>query len=220
MRRYLIAGSDTGVGKTWAACRLLELCVGMGAKAAGFKPIACGDRSDAVALLSASGEKELTLNDLNPWFFHTPASPYTASVIEGRRADMAAIDAALQRLCERRDPVFIESAGGLMTPLSEIETMRDLAARWSCPVILIVPNRLGALSQSLANVECVLCAQLELAAIVLNDMPETEDPESPFDLESLRQTNFGILEQRFPEKVFRSDRDSLEILAKRLIQGS
>lgn len=216
MRRYLIAGSDTGVGKTWAACRLLELCVGMGAKPAGFKPISCGDRSDAVALLSASGEKELTLDDLNPWCFNTPASPYTASVIEGRRADMTAIDAALNRICAIRDPVFIEAAGGLMTPVSEIDTMRDLATRWSCPVILIVPNRLGALAQALANAECVTSARLELAALVLNDMPEPEAPESPFDLESLRQTNFGVLEQRFPAKVFRSDDNSLGALAKRL----
>jgi len=189
----------------------------MGKKPAGFKPIACGDRSDAVALLSASREKELTINDLNPWCFNTPASPYTAAAIEGRRADMTAIDAALRRVCAIRDPVFIEAAGGLMTPVSEIDTMRDLAIRWSCPIILVVPNRLGALAQALANAECVRSAQLGLAAIILNDMPEPSAPPGDLDTESLRQTNLAILEQRFPEKAFRSDRGSLQTLAQKFI---
>lgn len=217
MNRYLIAGSDTAVGKTWVTCRLIEALRNAGARPAGFKPIACGDRTDAVALLRAAEEKELTLDAINPWFFNTPASPYTAAVIEERRPDMGAIDSALDRLCAVRDPVLIEVAGGLMTPLSEIDTMRDLAARWSCPVLLVVPNRLGALAQALANAECVRAADLVLAAVVLNDLLEPRNDDGGLDMEGLRQTNFAILEERLPRKVFRSDADSIEALARRLM---
>lgn len=216
MKRYLIAGSDTAVGKTWVTCRLIGALRVSGARPAGFKPIACGDRGDALALLGAAEEREFTLDDVNPWFFNTPAAPYTAAVMEGRRADMGAIDGALARLCAARDPVLIETAGGLMTPLSEMDTMRDLASRWSCPVILVVPNRLGALAQALANAECVLAAKLTLEAVVLNDLPETPAPEGALDTHGLRQTNFAVLEERLPGKVFRSDPASLRDLAVRL----
>jgi dethiobiotin synthetase len=216
MNRYLIAGSDTGVGKTWVTCRLIEALRAEGARPAGFKPIACGDRGDAIAMLAAAEEREFTLDDINPWCFSTPASPYTAAVMEGRRADMGAIDRALGRLIPTRNPILIEVAGGLMTPLSEIDTMRDLAARWSCPVILVVPNRLGALAQALANAECVRAANLALEAIVLNDMPEPHVPVGPLDTDGLRQTNFAVLEERLPRKVFRSDPASLRDLARRI----
>lgn len=217
MNRYLIAGSDTGVGKTWVTCRLIEALRATGARPSGFKPIACGDRADAIALLGAADEKELTLDAINPWFFNTPAAPYTAAVIEERRADMGAIDSALQRLCAARDPVLIEVAGGLMTPISEIDTMRDLAARWSCPVILVVPNRLGALAQALANAECVRAANLALEAVILNDLPDRPTPEGGLDPDGLRQTNFAVLEERLPGRVFRSDSESILDLAKRLL---
>ncbi|HPA19701.1 MAG TPA: dethiobiotin synthase [Verrucomicrobiae bacterium] len=216
MKRYLIAGSDTAVGKTWVTCRLLEALRAAGAKASGFKPIACGDRTDAVALLAAADEKELTIDAINPWFFNTPASPYTAAVIEGRRADMGAIDAALERVCALRDPVLIETAGGLMSPVSELDTMRDLAIRWSCPVIIVVPNRLGALTQALANAECARAAGIDLAAIVLNDLPEPPGPERFLNLEGLRQSNFAVLDERHPKKTFRSNLDSLNGLARLL----
>lgn len=216
MNRYLIAGSDTGVGKTWVTCRLIEALRDEGARPAGFKPIACGDRGDAVALLGAAAESDLTLDAINPWFFSTPAAPYTAAVIEGRRPDMGAIDRALAQVSAIRDPVLIEVAGGLMTPLSEIDAMRDLAARWACPVILVVPNRLGALAQALANAECVRAAGLTLAAVVLNDMPEPHASEGALDADGLRQTNFAVLEERLPGKVFRSDPESLRELARRI----
>lgn len=219
MNRHLIAGSDTGVGKTWVTCRLLETLRATGARPAGFKPIACGDRSDAVAMLAAAGERDLPIDAINPWFFRTPASPYTAAVIEERRADMGAVDTALERLCAVRNPVLIEVAGGLMTPLSESETMRDLAARWSCPVILVVPNRLGGLAQALANAECVRAAGLVLEAVVFNELPGCGDvgPADALDAEGLRQTNFAVLEERLPRKVFRSDDESLQALTRLLI---
>lgn len=43
-----ITGTDTGVGKTHIAARLLRLLRTSGIRCAGMKPICCGDRRQAV----------------------------------------------------------------------------------------------------------------------------------------------------------------------------
>lgn len=53
-----IAGTDTGVGKTYVTCALLRACRSAGRPMAPFKPIACGDRADAVALRDAAGGRK------------------------------------------------------------------------------------------------------------------------------------------------------------------
>ncbi len=50
-----ITGTDTGVGKTHIAARVLHLLRASGARCAGMKPICCGDRRDAERLLPIVG---------------------------------------------------------------------------------------------------------------------------------------------------------------------
>ncbi len=47
-------------------------------------------------------------------------------------------------------------------------------------------------------------------------MPEPHGPVGPLDADGLRQTNFAVLEERLPRKVFRSDPASLQDLARRI----
>jgi dethiobiotin synthetase len=51
-----ITGTDTGVGKTHIAARLLHLLRASGVGCAGMKAICCGDRRDAEALLAAGSD--------------------------------------------------------------------------------------------------------------------------------------------------------------------
>ena len=76
-----ITGTDTGVGKTYTATRLLQLLRASGASCAGMKPICCGDRRDAELLLTA-GSDGLTIEDINPVWLKTPAAPVVGSLIE------------------------------------------------------------------------------------------------------------------------------------------
>ena len=68
MRNFIVTGTDTEVGKTYVSCLIVKSLREAGINAAGFKPVACGDRQDA-RLLREAGPKELTLDDLNPVFF-------------------------------------------------------------------------------------------------------------------------------------------------------
>ena len=87
--------------------------------------------------------------------------------------------------------------------------MRDLAKRWNCSVILVVPNRLGALSQARCVVECVEHERLELEALVLN--PTEAD-------KMVQQTNFEVLNKLWPNKVFLLEETALKQFAQKLSQ--
>ena len=215
MNACFISGSDTEVGKTWITRRLLALLRADGCTPCGFKPIACGDRTDALAFLEAAPVPGLTLDDVNPWFHQPPMAPYAAAVIEDRPVDWSVVDRAYARVCSAANPILVEGAGGIMTPISATDTMRDLAVRWSLPVILVIPNRLGALSQALASAECVRSAELSLKALILNDFSQPT-PEGDGCAATIAQSNLAILDERFPGRVFTSSNESLSALAKRL----
>src|SRR5438093_1374873 len=86
--RIFITGTDTDVGKTYVTCLLLEALKQTGRRAVGFKPFCCGDRADAIALHRASAEG-YSLEQINPVWLKTPASPFAAALIENRTLDFS-----------------------------------------------------------------------------------------------------------------------------------
>ena len=50
---FFVTGTDTGVGKTHVTRLILETLRREGIDAAGYKPVACGDREDASLLAAA-----------------------------------------------------------------------------------------------------------------------------------------------------------------------
>ncbi len=111
-----ITGTDTGVGKTHIAARLLHLLRASGARCAGMKPICCGDRRDAERLLAA-GSDDLAINDVNPVWLQTPAAPIVGSLMENASIDVEKILAAFQTLQERVEHVIVEGTGDWLVPI-------------------------------------------------------------------------------------------------------
>ena len=85
-----ITGTDTGVGKTHIAARLLHLLRASGIRCAGMKPICCGDRRDAEALLAA-GSDCVAIDEVNPVWLKTPAAPIVGTVMEKVTIDIEQI---------------------------------------------------------------------------------------------------------------------------------
>ena len=106
-----ITGTDTGVGKTFTAARLLQLLRASGTSCAGMKPICCGDRRDAELLLAA-GSDGLTIDEVNPVWLKTPAAPIVGSLMEKLDIDVDHILAAFHSLQNRVQHVVVEGAGG------------------------------------------------------------------------------------------------------------
>jgi dethiobiotin synthetase len=169
-----ITGTDTGVGKTYTAARLLHLLRASGTSCAGMKPICCGDRGDAEFLLAA-GSDGVTIDDVNPVWLKTPAAPMVGSLMEKVNIDIDRILAAFHSLQNRVERVVVEGTGGWMVPIQGGYFVSDLAAAMELPVLAVAYNRLGCLNHSVLTVESVVGHGLRCVGLVLNDAQESGD---------------------------------------------
>jgi len=175
--RYFITGTDTDAGKTYVTCLLLEALKKKGRLAVGFKPFCCGTRADAVALLEASGEGA-AIDELNPVWLKTPASPFAAAMIEGRLLDLESVHEAYHELSHRFEDVLVEGVGGWEVPLAPTYTAADFADALGLPVIVVVNNKLGALNHTILTVKNILARGMKCTGLILNHVAETRDPAS------------------------------------------
>ena len=182
-----VTGTDTGVGKTYVVSRAVAALRKQGIDAVGMKPICCGDRQDAEALHRAS-DGVVSLNEINPVWFRTPAAPYTAAMIEGRTVDLALIRESFDRLHSKHAPTIVEGVGGWRVPIDREYYVSDLAREFRLPVIVVVANRLGALNHALLTIESVQASGLKCAGIILNHPVSAESDPAIV-------TNRGILEE-------------------------
>ena len=182
---YFVTGTDTGVGKTRFSCLLVEALRAEGIAAAGFKPVCCGERDDAVLLAAASGG--LAVDDVNPLWLKASVAPLVAGMLENRPADPAYLLEAYRRFAAMHSTVIVEGAGGWRVPLAEGYDMADLAVDIGLPVIVVVGNRLGALNHTILTIDSIRARGLEIAGLVINHLAD--------ELDTAAITNKGIIEQ-------------------------
>ena len=189
---FFITGTDTDVGKTHVTCCLLESLVRQGIRCTGYKPVACGDRADALALQKSAGG-ETPLEQINPLWLRMPAAPMAAALLENRSIDPSTLLGGFQALSKTHDHILVEGAGGWEVPVSSTYSMADLAVELAIPVIVVVDNKLGALNHTLLTVKAIQARGLECAGIILNYATEERDAASI--------SNRALLEQLLPEGV-------------------
>lgn len=174
---YFITGTDTDAGKTYVTCLLIESMRRAGRDAVGYKPFACGDRRDPLALQQASGGG-LSVEEINPVFLKVPASPYAAALLENRSVDVDCARQGFYALAASHSHVLIEGAGGWEVPLSGQETTADFAASLQLPIIAVVNNKLGCLNHTILTVRNIQSRGLTCAGIILNHAHDERDAAS------------------------------------------
>jgi dethiobiotin synthetase len=137
-----------------------------------------------------------TPEEITPLHFQTPVAPPVAAEREGRSVDLSQVWQALNSLQQQRQFVLVEALGGLGSPVTHELTVADLARDWRLPVVLVLPVRLGAIAQAVANVALARSSGVHLKGIVLNCVQPCSDEEiadwAPIDLiQSL--TNVPVL---------------------------
>jgi dethiobiotin synthetase len=161
VRRIVILGTGTGVGKTYfttAIARALSSVKGVSAFAlkpveTGFTPMRSGGPpvgSDA-ARLEAATPNARRLRPHPLFLFREPISPHLAARRERRAVSLTRVAAwaksaeALHDSTRHRITIH-ETAGGVFSPLSATATNFDLAMRLEPAVwILVAPDALGVL---------------------------------------------------------------------------
>lgn len=177
-----LAGTDTGVGKTWVATRLLEALVATGRRAAGMKPVAAGAeltshgwRNDDALDLAAAGNVRFPYEVSNPCCFPDATAPHIAAHRAGSSVDIAVIRSAFEQIKRETDVIIVEGAGGWLAPVGAPlcrgeagPTMADVARALGLPVILVVGLRLGCLNHALLTADTIQRSGLSFAGWIAN----------------------------------------------------
>lgn len=198
--RFLISGTDTGVGKTTVACGLATGFRRRGLRVGVMKPAetgcvpSCGDliALDAVALRAAA-ESNAEIDLICPYRYAVPLAPAAAALVEGREPpDLDRIEAAYAQLARDNDVMLVEGAGGLAVPITWRHNYADLALAIDLELLLVVANRLGCINSTLLSLAYAAQRGLRVKGYILNDI-ETE-------LSAAAQTNAHSLERLLPNQ--------------------
>ena len=174
-RGFYVTGTDTGVGKTLAACALLHAFAARGLKVTGMKPVAAGAQfiggawmNDDVEQLLATSNVNAPREWVNPYCFAPPIAPHIAADLENKTIKNNYLIQCYQRLSALADMVIVEGAGGFCIPLNAHETSADFARELALPIVLVVGMRLGCLNHALLTAEAIRARGLVLAGWVAN----------------------------------------------------
>ena len=181
-----VTGTDTGVGKTFTVTQILRLLNLVGCRAAGMKPICCGDRDDAELLLAAGCDGP-TLEQVNPVWYKTPVAPFAAAQIESAPFKLEPILCAFGALRQSVEHVFVEGVGGWLVPISATYLVSDLARSLQLPVLVVAENKLGCLNHTLLTLESIERSGLECVGVALNDFPGRADIAAATNRDVLKQ---------------------------------
>jgi dethiobiotin synthetase len=176
-RGIFITGTDTGVGKTLVACALVRGLRTLRARVAVMKPVASGAvrtsaglrNADAMALIQAAGTTA-DYPDVNPYCFEPAISPHIAAEEAGIEIDAGMIRRKFDALAAASDWVVVEGAGGWLAPISEHQTMADLARALSVPVLMVVGLKLGCLNHAQLTRLAIAAKGVSLAGWIANEV--------------------------------------------------
>lgn len=164
----LISGTDTGVGKTIVTSALAAYLntYRPQQKVAIYKPIqsGVGDREYYAQRFKLAQ----TLEQITPLYFEAPLAPPLAAAAEGKVIDLGLAWRTFQSLQQTHEWVLVEGVGGLGSPITTELTVADLAYDWKLPTVLVVPVRLGALGQAIAQAALARQSRLRLLGLILS----------------------------------------------------
>jgi dethiobiotin synthetase len=204
MPGYFITGTDTGAGKTFATCALLQAARAAGRTALGMKPVASGCQwtergwrnDDALALL-AHGSIEVDYLRVNPYALPAATAPEIAAALAGVEIELAPIVAAYSSLARQAELVLVEGVGGWLAPLSETLDQPALARALGLPVVLVVGLRLGCLNHARLSTRAILADGFSLAGWIAVDVDPSLEYAGEY-FEALRRVLPAPLLGRLP----------------------
>ena len=142
--RFVICGTDTGIGKTVFSAALTGAL-----NAHYWKPVQSGleEETDSEIVARLSG---VPVDHILPEAYRLkePASPHLSARLEGVEIDPFRLEPPAGV-----GPLIIEGAGGLLVPLTNTIVFADVFARWRIPVILCARTALGTINHTLLSIE-------------------------------------------------------------------
>src|SRR5262249_16339381 len=104
--------------------------------------------ADAVAVWEAAGRPG-TLEQVCPQLFAARLAPHLAAQAEGKRVDSPLLRSGINFWRGTSEVVMVESAGGVMSPISDGDYNADLASEFGYPLLVVSANTLGTINATL-----------------------------------------------------------------------
>lgn len=193
MHRYLVTGTDTGVGKTRVTAVLARALARAGLATTVVKLVqtgaASGQHGDAERAGALAGVPHLEFAR-----FSKPADPWSAALAEGMPA-VRAID-VLRMLDRVPGALVAEGAGGLAVPLNRRENFGTVARLAHLSLILTVGLRLGCMNHALLTLSMCERMRIPVAGAVLVEFLQACEPSYVDDVMRVLQGKvrvFGML---------------------------
>jgi len=198
--KFIICGTDTDIGKT-----LISSFFVRGLNSFYWKPIQSGIESQTdsqtVKKLTQVGREKIIKE---AYVFTKPLSPHWAAEI-----DQKTINFDKLRLPKVQGSLIVETAGGLMVPITRDFLQIDQIKQWNLPVILVCKSSLGTLNHTLLSIEALKLRNIEILGLVVNGEKHFDNPKTLVDFSGIPL----ITEFPYIKKI---DSNNLDILWKEL----
>ena len=174
--KFVICGTDTNIGKT-----LISAFFVRGLNSFYWKPIQSGIESetDSQSIKRiANINKDKIINEA--YTFTKPLSPHWAAELDNK-----IIDLELLNLPTIKGPLIVETAGGLMVPITRNYLQIDQIKKWGLPVILVCKSSLGTLNHTLLSIEALEKRNVEILGLVINGEKHLDNPKTLVEFSSL-----------------------------------
>ena len=167
--KFIICGTDTDVGKT-----LISSFFVRGLQSFYWKPIQSGieTETDSQSIYRLSGvKKEKILKEA--YIFNKPVSPHWAAEIDKKKINMN-----LLNLPSINGSLVIETAGGLMVPITRNFLQIDQIKKWDLPVIIVCRSSLGTLNHTLLTIEALTKRNIKILGLMINGEKHLDNPKT------------------------------------------
>ena len=177
--QFFITATGTDIGKTFILENICRQLLKNGKKVTAIKPIISGFQdddpsSDSAKILTILGLdlNQKNLDSISPYRFKAPLSPNIAANLENKNIDFEELVKFCQNKIDQAKQnnsyLFIEGAGGVMTPINNDKTFADLISELKIPTILVVGNYLGTISHTLTSIKAMQAHNIKVSQIILN----------------------------------------------------
>ena len=177
MNNYMVIAPDTDSGKTVITAALVANGKKKIGKITPMKPIQSGALIENGKRLSPDLQEieklsGVTLDDSK--YFHLcnynllmASSPHLAAKKEMVDIQIDVITKSFHTLTMSYRGIIVESAGGIMSPISHSKTNLDLLQELNIPAIIVLRNRLGIISSALSTITLCKERNIEIAGVVM-----------------------------------------------------
>lgn len=158
-KHFIVVGIHTGIGKT--------VCSAIMTEALGYdywKPVQAGDL-DASDSIFIENHTSNPLSKIHPEAYRLtqPMSPHAAAKIDKTEITLNDL-----HLPQTENGLIVETAGGVMSPLSDSLVVLDLVKHLGLPVVLVTQDYLGSINHTLLSIEILRGAKIPILGLVFS----------------------------------------------------